>query len=216
MSFILRRLAFYLVGLLRRGDDQFPDPAADAGQSDRHHVLARPSDALPPEAATALVKTFGFAAGPLHEQFLAYLKSVFTWDLGYSIKFYPLTVTEVLGRALPWTVLLAGTSAMLAFSRRLAARHHRGVAARQPVRLHRLAWRAGDAGDPGGRGGAATLFVFGVALRWLPTGYAFDPSLDPGWTWHIHRQRRSTTLSCRSPRSPSSISAATSSPCATT
>ena len=27
------------------------------------------------------------------------------------------------------------------------------------------------------------LFVFGVALRWLPTGYAFNPSLDPGFTW---------------------------------
>lgn len=26
----------------------------------------------------------------------------------------------------------------------------------------------------------ATLFIFGVTLRWFPVGYAYDPSLDPG------------------------------------
>ena len=29
----------------------------------------------------------------------------------------------------------------------------------------------------------ATLFIFGVALRWFPVGYAYDPDLDPGFNF---------------------------------
>ncbi|GAA3661592.1 ABC transporter permease [Nonomuraea antimicrobica] len=51
---------------------------------------------------------YGFGK-PLHEQFLDYLGGVFTLDLGTSLS-DGRPVTEALGEALPWTLLLVGTS----------------------------------------------------------------------------------------------------------
>lgn len=181
MSFVLRRIGFYLVAFLAAAVINFIIPRLMPGNP-IDFMFSKANSTLPPEAREALIKTFGFAVGPLHEQFLAYVKSVFTWDLGYSVKFYPLKVTDVLAYALPWTVFLAGTSAILAFS----VGSLTGILA---------AWRRGSAFDsiasplalamqaiPAVVVALAALFVFGVALKWLPTGYAFDPRLDAGWT----------------------------------
>jgi peptide/nickel transport system permease protein len=181
MPFVLRRIGFYIVAFCAAAVINFLIPRLMPGNP-IDFMFAKAENALPPEARDALIKTFGFAVGPLHEQFLAYLRSVFTWDLGYSVKFYPLTVSQVLGYALPWTVFLAGTSAILAFS----VGSITGILA---------AWRRGGAFDsiasplalaiqaiPAVVVALAALFVFGVALKWLPTGYAFDPKLDPGWS----------------------------------
>ena len=169
MPFVLRRIGFYIVAFCAAAVINFLIPRLMPGDP-IDFMFAKAENTLPPEARAALLKTFGFAVGPLHEQFLAYLRSVFTWDLGYSVKFYPLTVSQVLGYALPWTVFLAGTSAILAFS----VGSITGILA---------AWRRGGAFDSVASPLAlAALFVFGVALKWLPTGYAFDPKLDPGWS----------------------------------
>jgi peptide/nickel transport system permease protein len=181
MPFVLRRIGFYLVAFFAAAMINFIIPRLMPGDP-IDFMFAKAESTLPPEAREALIKTFGFAVGPLHEQFLAYVKSVFTWDLGYSVKFYPLKVTDVLAYALPWTVFLAGTSAILAFS----VGSLTGILA---------AWRRGSLFDsitsplalamqaiPAVVVALAALFIFGVALKWLPTGYAFDPSLDAGWT----------------------------------
>ena len=123
-------------------------------------MFAQSQTTIPPEARAALIETFGFATGPLHEQYFSYLKSVFTGDFGYSIRFYPQTVNERLGYALPWTLLLAGCATVLAF----AIGTLMGIFA---------AWKRGGAFDA----------IITPASRWLPTGYAFNPSLDPGFTW---------------------------------
>ena len=182
MQFVLRRLAFYLIAFTVAATINFLIPRLMPGNP-VDIMFAKANNAMPPEAKAALIKTFGFATGPLHEQFLAYLKSVFTWDLGYSIKFYPQTVNQVLNRAMPWTILLAGTAAVLAFCLGSLA----GILA---------AWRRGSLFDslvspgalaiqsiPAVVAALLALYVFAVALDWLPTGYAYNISLDPGWNW---------------------------------
>jgi len=181
MPFVLRRIGFYIVAFCAAAVINFLIPRLMPGDP-IDFMFAKAENTLPPEARAALLQTFGFAVGPLHEQFLAYLKSVFTWDLGYSVKFYPLTVSQVLGYALPWTVFLAGTSAILAFSvgsiTGILAAWRRGGAFDSVVSPLALAVQA----IPAVVVALAALFVFGVALKWLPTGYAFDPKLDPGWS----------------------------------
>ena len=181
MAFVLRRLGFYVVAFFVAAVVNFLIPRLMPGNP-VDIMFAKANSALPPEARDALIKTFGFATGPLHEQFLAYMKSVFTWDLGYSIKFYPLTVTQVLGNALPWTIFLAGTASILAFSvgslTGVLAAWRRGSVFDSVVSPLALAMQA----IPAVVVALAALFVFGVALKWLPTGYAFDTRLDPALT----------------------------------
>ena len=44
---------------------------------------------MEPAALEALKATFGFVDGPIGTQFLTYVKSVFTWDLGTSVRYPP-------------------------------------------------------------------------------------------------------------------------------
>jgi peptide/nickel transport system permease protein len=108
---------------------------------------------------------------------------VFTGDLGRSIRFFPLPVADLLGRALIWTVGLVGIATLVSFT----AGTLLGVTA---------AWRRGTVLDtivsltaifsssvPAVVVSLITLFVFGYTLGWFPSGYAFDPMLDPAWSW---------------------------------
>ncbi|MBB4571586.1 ABC transporter permease [Rhizobium leucaenae] len=181
MMFILRRLFFYIAAFFTAATINFFIPRLMPGNP-VDVMFAKMNSSLPPEAKTALIETFGFASGPLYLQFFDYIKSVFTWNLGPSIKFYPLTVGQVLGHALPWTITLAGTASVLAF----LSGSLLGVSA---------AWRRGGILDTIASPGAlaiqsipavvvalTVLYVFGLILAWFPTSFAFDPQLDPGLT----------------------------------
>ncbi len=181
MGFLLRRLAFYLVAFFVAACFNFALPRLMPG--DPVDIMFAQADAsLPPEAQAALRATFGFVDGPLPAQFWAYLKSVFTWDLGISVRFYPLPVADVLGRAAVWTLFLVGTSTLIAFALGTAL----GIVA---------AWWRGGRFDslvsplslvlqsvPAVVVSLLALFVFAVSLRWLPPGYAWAPALDPSWS----------------------------------
>ncbi|WP_449396359.1 ABC transporter permease [Devosia riboflavina] len=184
MNFVIRRIAFYLVAFLVAATVNFALPRLMPGNP-IDVMFAQQNSTLTPEARDALVATFGFASGPLHLQFLDYMKSVFTGDLGYSIRFYPQKVNQVLAYALPWTLLLAGTATLLAFCfgsiiGTFAAWRRGGMfdAIVTPVSLALQA-------TPAVVIALTALFIFGVALKWLPTGYAFAPALDPAWSWEF-------------------------------
>ncbi|MGJ8527205.1 ABC transporter permease [Maritalea sp.] len=182
MSFIFRRILFYIVAFLVAATINFLLPRLMPGNP-IDIMFANASNSLPPEAKKALAETFGLVDRPLHEEYFIYLKSVFSWDFGVSIKKYPQTVLEVLMQALPWTLFLAGTSVIISF----CIGSILGIYA---------AWRRGSMFDsfisPSALAvqsvpplviGITTLYIFGIMLEWLPTSYAYNPSLDPGWNW---------------------------------
>jgi peptide/nickel transport system permease protein len=135
------------------------------------------------ENLNALKLTFGFIDAPLWDQYLAYLKSVFTGDLGRSIKYYPLPVTELLGRALMWTVGLVGTATVVSFTigtfLGIMAAWRRGTVFDTVVSLAAIF----SSSVPAVVVSLITLFAFGYTLGWFPNGYAADPMLDPSWHW---------------------------------
>lgn len=178
MAFVLRRLGFYVAAFFVAATINFILPRLMPGNP-IDIMFSQAQGTIPPEARAALIETFGFATGAIHEQYFSYLKSVFTGDLGYSIRFYPQTVGERLGYALPWTLLLAGTATVLAFCigslMGVFAAWKRGGAFDAVITPSSLALQA----IPPVVIALVALFVFGVMLRWLPTGYAYNPGLDP-------------------------------------
>jgi len=64
---------------------------------------------LPPDTVRILIKEWMLDA-PLYEQFIAYVRSLFTGNWGYSYQYYPRTVLEIVMERLPWTLLLQGTT----------------------------------------------------------------------------------------------------------
>ncbi|CAN7202625.1 ABC transporter permease [Devosia sp. LjRoot3] len=182
MTFLLRRLAFYLAAFIAAATVNFFLPRLMPGDPIQI-MFASAGSELSLENLNALKLTFGFIDAPIGEQYLRYLQSVFTGDLGRSIKYFPLPVTELLGRALVWTLGLVGIATLFSF----ALGTFLGVMA---------AWRRGTIFDsivsltaifsssvPAVVVSLIMLFLFGYTLGWFPNGYAADPLLDPGFNW---------------------------------
>ena len=53
--------------------------------------------------------------GPLHIQYLKYLKNITTFELGYSLSSFPVSVQTLVSRALPWTLGLLSISIIISF-----------------------------------------------------------------------------------------------------
>lgn len=67
----------------------------------------------------AMVKEYEQRFGldkPLWRQYLTYLYDVSRLDFNYSIAYYPRTVGEIIGEAIPWTVGLLGITTLLSFT----------------------------------------------------------------------------------------------------
>ena len=142
------------------------------------------SKSFEPAALEALKATFGFVDGPIGTQFLTYVKSVFTWDLGTSVRFYPQQVSDVLGRAIGWTLFLVGTSTILSFSLGsivgIFAAWYRGGRMDSILSPLTLVMQA----IPPVVVSLLALFLFGVSLGWLPIGYAYSPEIPADVSIH--------------------------------
>ena len=184
MNFLLKRLAFYLVAFLVAATFNFIIPRMLPGNP-ADIMLANANVAMGPAAREALMATFGFVDAPLHEQYFSYLKSIFTWDFGVSVKFFPVPVTDMLMQALPWTLFLTGAALLVSFSVGTLL----GILA---------AWRRGTMIDviaspsalalqsiPSVVVALCGLYFLGVSNKVFPTSYAFDPKLDPAWSFEF-------------------------------
>ncbi|WP_054308345.1 ABC transporter permease [Mesorhizobium sp. 1M-11] len=179
MRIPLRRLGVYLAAFLFAIVVNFTLPRLMPG-SPVDSMIAQLGPRATPAAIEAIKARFGAVEQPIWLQFIDYLKGLATFDLGVSVKYYPQTVTEVLARSAGWTAFLVVTAVIFS----LCVGVSLGAVA---------AWRRGGRFDafvspfsvvliavPPVIIALATLFAFGVTLRWFPVGYAYDPSLDPG------------------------------------
>jgi len=90
MAFVARRLFFYLVAFLVAASINFLIPRLMPGDP-VDIMFSQSGTRLSVENIAALKATFGFVDGPLWQQYLTYLGSVFTGDLGVSVKYFPIT-----------------------------------------------------------------------------------------------------------------------------
>ena len=128
-------------------------------------------------------KTFGIT-GSLPHQYLLYLKNVFLDDnLGISFISFPTPAQTLIGRAMPWTVGLFGTAAVLAWLLGIGAgivvgwfRH--GPASQwvstAALALSQIPYYL-----------VALAFVYLLAFHFgvLPANDAYNADLNPGWSW---------------------------------
>jgi len=182
MAFLLRRLAFYLAAFLVAATINFFLPRLMPGDPIQI-MFASAGSELSLENLNALKLTFGFIDAPLGEQYLLYLQSVFTGDLGRSVKYFPLPVTELLGRALIWTLGLMGIATVVSFSlgtfMGVVAAWNRGKPIDSAISLSAIF----SSSVPAVVVSLIMLFVFGYTLSWFPNGYAANPLIDPAWNW---------------------------------
>lgn len=181
MGFALRRLGFYLLAAFASLTLNFMIPRLMPGDP-ASAMFARFQGQMQPEAMAALRASFGLDAGSTPEQYLAYLKHVFTGDLGRSIAHYPTPVTEVIGTGLAWTVVLTGVAAVLSFCI--------GTALGTVAAWRRNGWLDSTLPPVLAFVGAFpyfwlamfALYLFGFVLGWFPLRHAVSHDVTPGLT----------------------------------
>ncbi len=182
MSFILRRLGFYVLAAWASMTLAFVIPRLMPGDP-ASAMMARFRGHLAPEAVTALREAFGLTDEPVVKQYFTYLQHVLQGDLGTSITFFPAPVASVIGSGLVWTLVLSGTAVLVSFVVGTVL----GIFA---------AWRRGGwldsiappalvflGGFPYFWLAMLALFVFGYVLGWAPLRHAYSDRLEPAMTW---------------------------------
>ncbi len=184
MSYLLRRLGFYLIAAWVSITLNFFIPRLAPGDP-ASALQARFQGQLDPSSLEAMKIAFGISDEPLHVQFFAYVKNLLSGQLGTSMAYFPAPVSEVIGQALLWTLLLAGLSVVLSF----AVGTTLGVLA---------AWRRGGLLDsiappafiflgafPYFWLAMFLLFTFGFLGGWFPIMHAYSDDLTPALSWEF-------------------------------
>jgi peptide/nickel transport system permease protein len=179
MSFILRRLLFYVVAAWVALTVNFFIPRAMPGNAVQSVMAKFPN--LQPSAYKAIQALLGVGhPGSIWSQYVSYLNDIFHFNFGTDVSQYPASVSSLLVQTLPWTIILVGTATVIAFIVGTAL----GIVA---------GWRHGGALDRVLPGlmflQAIPYFFFALILVELlaikthvfPTGQGYANGLIPGW-----------------------------------
>jgi len=185
MRYFARRIGFFIATLWAAITLNFVIPRLQPG--DPAEIMVRKlasrgtGDAeLDPAKVRAMRAMLGTPDGSLWEQYLEYLRNLARGEFGISFTYYPFTVAEVIGQALPWTLILAGVTQILSFLVGVTL----GAFA---------AWRRSSRFDSIVTLGSTFLgtlpqfwvallflFLFGYTLGWFPTAGGYSEAM-PGW-----------------------------------
>src|SRR5690242_7005470 len=181
MSFIVRRVIFYLVAAWVALTINFFIPRAMPGNAVQAIMSKFPN--LTPSAYRALEAMLGVGhPGSIWHQYWAYLADVSHLNFGTDVSQYPASVSSLLAQTIPWTITLVGTATVIAFAIGTAL----GIMA---------GWRRGGWLDrvlPGLMFFQAMPYFFlalillelvAVRTHLFPLGQGYSGGLVPGWHW---------------------------------
>jgi peptide/nickel transport system permease protein len=181
MSFIVRRVIFYLVAAWVALTINFFIPRAMPGNAVQAIMSKFPN--LTPSAYRALEAMLGVGhPGSIWHQYWAYLADVSHLNFGIDVSQYPASVSSLLAQTIPWTITLVGTATVIAFAIGTAL----GIMA---------GWRRGGWLDrvlPGLMFFQAMPYFFlalillelvAVRTHLFPLGQGYSGGLVPGWHW---------------------------------
>jgi len=185
MRWFLRRLLFYAFAIWVALTLNFLLPRLMPG-SPIGGVLQHLSPAQI-QSNPGIIKTYeallGGGKGTIWHDYAVYLHRVAHLNFGISTSNYPATVSEVLGRTLPYSIFLVGVALIVAFAVGTLV----GMVA---------AWRRGGAVDtfvvptfmalsafPAFFTALLGVYFFGLRLGWFPIQHAYDSGIVPGFDW---------------------------------
>lgn len=182
MSFLMRRFGFYFAAFVIAISFNFLLPRLMPGDP-VEALFAAAQGKMDISQMDAVREMYGFVDGNILVQYLHYIKSVFTLDLGPSVLMFPIDVSSVIGMALPWTLFLALGSLIVALII--------GVTVGTYASYRREGWfgqwvppiLAFISNFPYIVTALLLFYLFGLKFELLPLAYTYDPALTPEFSW---------------------------------
>ena len=184
MSFILRRLSFYFTAFLLAISFNFLLPRLMPGDP-IEAMFAAAQGKMDIAQMDAVREMYGFMDGSFFDQYISYMQSVFTLDLGPSVLMYPIDVTTVVGMSLPWTMFLALGSLIVALIIGVSIGTYASYRREGFFGQFVPPFLAFLSNFPYIVTALILFYVFGLKYDLLPLAYTYDPSLDPGFTFEF-------------------------------
>lgn len=122
---------------------------------------------------------------PMYEQFFYYIGDVVKGDFGTSFSNYPSKVSDILKRAIPWTVAIQLPAIILGW---VLGNILGAVAAYKKGVFDKIIFPTTlfISSIPFFVLSILLLYGFGVVLEWFPTGGAYDRTMIPGPYWEYY------------------------------
>lgn len=181
MRYILDRLGFLFISAWAAVTINFILPRLMPGNP-ALLMVSRYQGSLSPRALHAIKLEFGVTSQSLITQYGHYLSNLLHGNLGISLTYYPVPVSQIIASSLPWTLGLAGTATIIAAVLGTMI----GIWA---------AWRRSHWDDtllttsttftgaiPHQFLGLLLLFGLGYGLHWFPVAHAYTSSMTPRWS----------------------------------
>ena len=184
MTYFARKFGFFLATLWAVVTLNFLIPRLQPGDPAEIMVkrLAGKDAALDPAQVKAMRAMLGAPDGSLWNQYVTYLGELVHGNFGLSYTYYPYSVTEVIGQAFWWTVVLVVFTQVVSFVVGVVLGAY--AAWRRNSRLDSIVtlgstflgtlqpfWI-----------GLLLLYVFGYSLGWFPTSGGYEEA-TPGFNW---------------------------------
>lgn len=118
---------------------------------------------------------------PIYVQYVDYVVDILHGNLGQSI-FYDEPVVAILGRALPWTILVSASALILTFVIGVTLGAVMAYLEGSRFDMYTTSGTIFLNSIPYFIAGLLMLFVLGYQLQWFPTGGRYDSTLTPGLT----------------------------------
>lgn len=187
-AYVLRRLGMWVLTIWLGATIIFIIPRLAPGDPVAAMVSRMLNQAGYVEGAAQMIEAwrarFGLD-GPILVQYFNYLRSVLTFDLGYSLSSFPSRVDEMVLDALPWTVGLLSIATILSFffGNLIGAlmawrRTPNWLRNSLPVTLTFTS-------IPFFMFGILLIYLFAFGLRWFPPSGAYKSSIAMGWNWEF-------------------------------
>lgn len=121
--------------------------------------------------------------GNLLEQYVRYMERVVLhFDFGPSLLSYPTPATELILRALPWTLILVGTATLIGWVIGVVAGTFVGWARTSRFARWSTNFSLIFSHIPAYFVALAFVYLFAYQLPIFPANSAYDASVDPGWS----------------------------------
>lgn len=120
---------------------------------------------------------------PLPLQYLRYLLNLVRGDMGYSLSFFPATVSDMISTALPWTIGLLTVATLISFVLGTTIGALMGWRATPSILKTVLPLTLVFTSIPAFMLSILFIYLFGFTLKWLPYSGGYGRGLPIGWNW---------------------------------